>query len=165
MDIVSEFGDNQGFTVKLTSDKIFISAVGNEETLALRGVNGVGVYDDLEKYNEELEEFKKKTMSPKTRKYLSYTVYGFGVLTCLVGISSGDNPGSLIFGLLFFGGIGFAISKFKSKKKPPSLDSYFRIMLSGGDRKFKFDKSGDNAQNIAQFINKVEETLTAYNKA
>lgn len=164
MDIVSEFGDNQGFTVKLTSDKIFISAVGNEETLALRGVNGVGVYDDLEKYNKELEEFKKKTMSPKTRKYFSYAVYGFGVLYSIMFFSTPSFGGG-IFCLLFFGGIGFAISKFKSKKKPPSLDSYFRIMLSGGDRKFKFDKSGDNAKNIAQFINKVEETLTAYNKA
>ena len=47
MNVVSEFGDNQGFSVKLTEDKIFISAVGNEETLALRGVNGVGVYDDI----------------------------------------------------------------------------------------------------------------------
>jgi len=164
MDIVSEFGDNQGFTVKLTSDKIFISAVGNEETLALRGVNGVGVYDDLEKYNKELEEFKKKTMSPKRRKYISYAVYGYAVLFSIIFFSI-QSFGGGIFSLLFFGGIGFAISKYKSKKKPPSLDSYFRIMLSGGDRKFKFDKSGDNAQNIAQFINKVEETLTAYNKA
>lgn len=163
MDIVSEFGDNQGFTVKLTSDKIFISAVGNEETLALRGVNGVGVYDDLEKYNKELEEFKKKTMSPLRRKITAFSIIGFSVLMLLSILTSG-NTESLGIPVLF-AAVGFIVLKFKSKKKPPSLDSYFRIMLSGGDRKFKFDKSGDNAKNIAQFINKVEETLTAYNKA
>lgn len=163
MDIVSEFGDNQGFTVKLTSDKIFISAVGNEETLALRGVNGVGVYDDLEKYNEELEEFKKKTMSPLRRKITAYSIFGLSVFMLLPILTTGKTE-SLVT-VFLFAAVGFIVLKFKSKKKPPSLDSYFRIMLSGGDRKFKFDKSGDNAQNIAQFINKVEETLTAYNKA
>tara|TARA_B110000259_G_scaffold184069_1_gene230367 strand:+ start:75 stop:566 length:492 start_codon:yes stop_codon:yes gene_type:complete len=163
MDIVSEFGDNQGFTVKLTSDKIFISAVGNEETLALRGVNGVGVYDDLEKYNEELEEFKKKTMSPKRRKITAFSIIGLSVFMLIPILTTGVTDS---LGMVFMmAAAGFIVLKFKSKKKPPSLDSYFRIMLSGGDRKFKFDKSGDNAQNIAQFINKVEETLTAYNKA
>ncbi len=162
MDVVSEFSDNQGFTVKLTSDKIFISAVGNEETLALRGVNGVGVYDDLEKYNKELEEFKKKTMSPKRRKYTAFSIIGLGVFA-LIPVLSGETE-TLMLGLIL-AVVGFIVLKFKSKKKPPTLDSYFRIMLSGGDRKFIFDKSGDNAKNIAQFINKVEETLTAYNKA
>jgi len=163
MDIVSEFGDNQGFTVKLTSDKIFISAVGNEETLALRGVNGVGVYDDLEKYNEELKEFKKKTMSPKRRKITAFSIIGLSVFALIPILTTGNTE---TLGTVFMiAAVGFIVLKFKSKKKPPSLDSYFRIMLSGGDRKFKFDKSGDNAQNIAQFINKVEETLTAYNKA
>tara|TARA_B100000780_G_scaffold250380_1_gene196512 strand:+ start:722 stop:1213 length:492 start_codon:yes stop_codon:yes gene_type:complete len=163
MDIVSEFGDNQGFTVKLTNDKIFISAVGNEETLALRGVNGVGVYDDLEKYNKELEEFKKKTMSPLKRKITAFSIIGFAVLMGIPMLTTGNTePLGVVFVLA---ASGFIVLKFKSKKKPPSLDSYFRIMLSGGDRKFKFDKSGGNAQNIAQFINKVEETLTAYNKA
>lgn len=163
MDIVSEFGDNQGFTVKLTSDKIFISAVGNEETLALRGVNGVGVYDDLEKYNKELEEFKKKTMSPKRRKITAFSIIGLSVFALIPILTTGNTE---TLGMVFMiAAVGFIVLKFKSKKKPPSLDSYFRIMLSGGDRKFKFDKSGDNSQNIAQFINKVEETLTAYNKA
>lgn len=164
MDIVSEFGDNQGFTVKLTSDKIFISAVGNEETLALRGVNGVGVYDDLEKYNKELEEFKKKTMSPKRRKITAFSIIGLSVFALIPILTTGTTYSSLPM-VFMIAAVGFIVLKFKSKKKPPSLDSYFRIMLSGGDRKFKFDKSGDNAQNIAQFINKVEETLTAYNKA
>ena len=163
MNVVSEFGDNQGFSVKLTEDKIFISAVGNEETLALRGVNGVGVYDDIEKYNNELATYKKETMSPKKRKNLSIGTMVFGVIYAIWGISQGLEELAGVGAMFILG--GFLISKYKSKKQPPVLDSYFRIMLTGGDRKFKFDKSGDNAKNIAQFINKVEETLTAYNKA
>ncbi|MDB4010031.1 hypothetical protein N9484_03250 [Polaribacter sp.] len=163
MNVVSEFGDNQGFSVKLTEDKIFISAIGNEETLALRGVNGVGVYDDIEKYNKDLEEYNKKNMTPKKRKNLSIGVIVFGVMYAIFGISQGV---SQLVGLgVFFAICGVIISKYKSKKQPPALDSFFRIMLTGGDRKFKFDKSGNNAKSIAEFINKVEETLTAYNKA
>ena len=163
MNVVSEFGDNQGFSVKLTEDKIFISAVGNEETLALRGVNGVGVYDDIEKYNDELAIYKNKTMSPKKRKNTSIGTMVFGVLYAIWGISVGLKELAIVGAMFVLA--GYIISKYKSKKQPPALDSYFRIMLTGGDRKFKFDKSGDNAKNIAQFINKVEETLTAYNKA
>ena len=58
METIAEFNDDKGFNVKLTKDKIFITVIGNEETFALRGVNGVGLYDDLEKYNEELEKHK-----------------------------------------------------------------------------------------------------------
>ena len=37
-------------------------------------------------------------------------------------------------------------------------------MLSGGDREFQFDKKASNAGDVADFCNKVEDTLTAYNK-
>ena len=54
--------------------------------------------------------------------------------------------------------------KNKSNKLPkPVLDSYFKFMLSGADRKFKFNKSDDSSTKIADFINKIEDTLTAYN--
>ena len=54
MEIIAEFNDKKGFNVKLTKDKIFVSAIGQEETFALRSVNGVGLYYDIEKYNAEL---------------------------------------------------------------------------------------------------------------
>ena len=44
---IAEFNDNHGFNVKLTNEKIFIDAAGSSETIALRGLNGVGFYDDL----------------------------------------------------------------------------------------------------------------------
>jgi hypothetical protein len=102
-------------------------------------------------------------MSPKRRKITAFSIIGLSVFMLIPILTTGVTDS---LGMVFMmAAAGFIVLKFKSKKKPPSLDSYFRIMLSGGDRKFKFDKSGDNAQNIAQFINKVEETLTAYNKA
>ena len=58
MDKIAEFTDKNGFTVSLTTEKIFVSAVGQEETFALRSVSGVGLYDDINKYNTELEAYK-----------------------------------------------------------------------------------------------------------
>ena len=162
MELIAEFNDNQGLNVKLTKEKIFISATGNEETLALRGVNGVGVYDDIEKYNKEIEDFKKSSWTPKKRQIFSYSFIGLGILYFILGLTSGTAEG-FGGGIIFFA-VGIIVGKYKSKKKSPELDSYFRIILSGGDRKFKFNKTGDNAVNIAQFINKIEDTLTAYSK-
>jgi hypothetical protein len=102
-------------------------------------------------------------MTPKKRKNLSIGIMVFGVIYAIWGISQGLQELAVV-GASFVV-VGYIVSKYKSKVQPPALDSYFRIMLTGGDRKFKFDKSGDNAKSIAQFINKVEETLTAYNKA
>jgi len=48
METIAEFNDNHGFNVKLTNEKIFIDAAGSSETIALRGLNGVGLYDNLE---------------------------------------------------------------------------------------------------------------------
>ena len=65
METIAEFYDNEGLNVKLTKDKIYISATGNEETFALRGVNGVGIYDNIQKYNAEVEAVKRnKKMKP-----------------------------------------------------------------------------------------------------
>ena len=72
---------------------------------------------------------------------------------------------SLVLGIFWIAG-GVLLEKLVSfssnLKKEPVLDSYFRLMLSGGDRKFKFNKSDETSVKIADFINKVEDTLTAY---
>lgn len=161
MNVIAEFNDNKGFNVKLTEDKIYLTAVGNEETLALRGVNGVGVYDDLEKYNKELDAHKKKVGNPKTKKKVSKVCYVLAGLFFIIGIVGGGVENG-VAGLMLFAILGYVYSR-SSKIPAPTLDSYFSLMLTGGDRRFKFDKSNNNAKDIAEFINKVEETLTAYN--
>jgi|TARA_B110000091_G_scaffold212747_1_gene260200 hypothetical protein len=157
METIAEFNDNHGFNVKLTDEKIFIDAAGSSETIALRGLTGVGLYDDLEKYNKELEEYKKDQKGVKVGKWMLIVV---GVLALFGGF-----PDSIVPAIFMIAG-GVFLEKLVSfspkHKKEPILDSYFRLMLSGGDRKFKFNKSDESSVKIADFINKVEDTLTAY---
>lgn len=158
MKTLAEFNDAKGFNLKLTDDKVYVSAVGNEETFALRSVNGVGLYDNIEKYNEELEKFKKKYSKTKVKIF-----YGIAAVFFILGfLIPGDEGANVSVIGLIFGGYAFWMSK--QLKKEPKMDSYFRLMLSGGSREFKFDKSGNNAAQVADFINKVEDTLTAYDK-
>ena len=154
MEIIAEFNDNHGFNVKLTNEKIFIDAAGSSETIALRGLNGVGLYDDIEKYNNELETYKADGKGAEIFKWV------FLVLAGIILISGFPDT---IIPTIIVAGIAIGISKLlMSKKKEPILDSYFRLMLSGGDRKFPFHKSDETSVKIADFINKIEDTLTAY---
>lgn len=153
METIAEFNDNHGFNVKLTNDKIFIDSAGSSETIALRRLTGVGLYDDLEKYNKELEKYKKEKKGIKVVKWM------------LIVLGLYCTSFSLVLGIFWIAG-GVLLEKLVSfssnLKKEPVLDSYFRLMLSGGDRKFKFNKSDETSVKIADFINKVEDTLTAY---
>ena len=158
MEVIAEFNDNQGLNVKLTKEKIYISATGNEETFALRGVNGVGLYDNLEKYAKEEQEYNAKEKGLKTTK-IGLTV--IGVVSIIYGLYMGEvgTPSIIV-------GIGLIVwSFFKKNKIPkPVMDSYFKLMLGGSDRQFKFHKSNEASAEIADFVNKVEDTLTAYSK-
>jgi hypothetical protein len=159
MEKVAEFNDNNGFKVTLTTDKIYISAIGAEETFALRSVSGVGLYDNIEKYNMELEA--QKTEGDGAKLIIGIVGIIGGLLVAAGFTGSGAEIGIegaafLVFAVIYY----FA----KSDSSPPVLDSYFTLMLSGGDRRFPFNKSGNNAKQIAEFINKVEDTLTAYHK-
>ena len=162
MEKIAEFNDNNGFNVTLTSDKIYITAIGQEETFALRSVSGVGLYDDIKKYNQEIEAFEKKAKKSKTA----------GVSLIISGLLF--IAPALAFGLIALGtgllgvillSIGIYILNKNESAKKPVLDSFFNLMLSGGDRRFPFNKSAKNAKQIALFVNKVEDTLTAYIKA
>lgn len=159
MDIIAEFNDDKGFNVKLTKDKIFITAIGNEETFALRGVNGVGLYDDIEKYNKELEDQKKIN-----HKLNGNLMIFLGIIIGIYSIISFQDDSSTAITMIIEG-IALGVGGFfirKAKNQPPNLDSYFKLILSGGDRKFKFDKNDETSASIADFINKIEDTLTAY---
>ena len=153
MEVLAEFNDNQGFNVKLTKDKIYVTSLGNEETFALRGVNGVGLYDDIEKYDKEVGE-------QKNQKYLPAVLYALGGIFILLGIATqGPESGTQIFEGFVCALCGYLV-KFRSSKV--KMDSYFKLILSGTDRKFKFDKTDETSKAIADFVNKVEDTLTAY---
>ena len=97
MEVIAEFNDNKGLNVKLTKEKIYISATGNEETFALRGVNGVGLYDDLEKYAKEEQEYNGKEKGLKTSKISLIVI---GVASLFFGLYMGEHgTGSIIVGI------------------------------------------------------------------
>ena len=155
METIAEFNDNHGFNVKLTNEKIFIDATGSSETIALRGLTGVGLYDDLEKYNKELEEWK--TAADKNTKG-KWACWVLGGLAFISSISNGEEEG-MIFGAILFVA-GYVISKKQVEK--PILNSFFKLMITGRSREFPFHKSDETSVKIADFINKIEDTLTAY---
>ena len=162
MEKIAEFNDNNGFNVALTSDKIYITAIGQEETFALRSVSGVGLYDDIKKYNQELKAFEKKA---KESKNLAVFLIILGIFLIAPVLAIGlTTLGIGLLGVIVLS-IGIYILNKNESAKKPVLDSFFNLMLSGGDRKFPFNKSSKNAKQIALFVNKVEDTLTAYNKA
>lgn len=153
----ASFTDNHGFEVTLTDEKLYIKATGLQESFALRSISGCGTYDDIEKLNKEITEFKKK----KNSGVILAVIGGCLILLSLIMFTNEetrDGAGTLIViaGLLF---IPFFI---QNKKTEPELDSYFRIMLPGGDRKFIFRKTSVKSNDIADLINKLEKTLTAY---
>ena len=77
--------------------------------------------------------------------------YGYGSLMVFFG------P---LFGIIAF---LFGIVFITRSVKEPILDSKLKINLQGGEKVFAFNKTNENSSEIADFINKVEETLTSYN--
>jgi hypothetical protein len=159
MEVLAEFNDSKNFNLKLTKDKIYVSALGNEETFALRSVSGVGLYDDIDKYNSDLTKYKQ--LSSLTQAYITG---GIGVGAIIFAALMGSLTLTALFFVIFSIGVGGYYHIANSQIKP-KLDSYFRLMLSGADRKFKFDKSHKNSPKVADFINQIEETLTSYNQS
>jgi hypothetical protein len=157
--ILSQFtADN--LEIKLTSEKLFINTNTSNETFALRSVNGIGVVDLVDEYNKALTLWK----SQKGAGPVLYFFGGFFLLIALIGISKSPVLAMicLLFSALFFR-MGFVQSE-KSKNNEPKLMSAVRIMMSGGNRDFQFDKTGIKSGNIAEFVANVESTLTAYHK-
>lgn len=158
MEKKAEFTDDHGFAISLTEEKVYVTAVGSQETFALRSVNGIGTYDDVEKYAEELKKAEQEYKSNRV-------VFIFLVLVAIITGIFCFTEDFLAFGgvcILVGVGVGVWVLNQKEPKDTVKMDSYFRIMLSGGDRTFKFNKQASNASDIASFINAVEDTLTAY---
>ena len=89
---------------------------------------------------------------------------GFGVFMALMGLFmiAEGGIGSLVFGGIMVVGGYLWMQNIDSKK--PEMESVVRIMMSGGNRDFKFNKTGTNSNSIAEFVANVESTLTAYHK-
>lgn len=156
--ILSQFNADN-LDIKLTSEKLFINTAASSEAFALRSVNGIGVVDLVDDYNKALTAWKAVRLNQKI-------FLGTGIILGIMGLWSLQYSVGVGFVIIVFGGI-FAIPALIGMNKTnnePKLMSAVRIMMSGGNRDFQFDKSGIKSGNVAEFVAKVESTLTAYHK-
>jgi hypothetical protein len=151
--VLSQINVDQ-LSIKLTDEKLYINTATSNETFALRSINGIGVIDLVDEYNSTLTEWKKKSQAP-------YGFFGAGGVVVWFGIDE-SSQSALGFGLLLLV-IGYFLYKGVQSGKP-SLMSAVRIMMSGGNRDFKFDKANVTSGSIADFVAEVESTLSAYHK-
>jgi len=146
-----------GLEFKLTNDKLFITGATGTETFALRSVNGIGVIDHVDRYNESLSALK--TLSRGNQINGTLCVAG-GLVVAGFAFSKDIVIGGL-FGLGF---IGLGVYLFTRTVNKPELLSSVRIMLNGMNRDFEFNKRKVNSTDVANFVARVEDTLTAFHK-
>jgi hypothetical protein len=155
--IILEF-KTENLEIKLSSEKLFINTSISNETFALRSINGVGVVDLVEDYNKALTLWKKK-------KTGNTFLYFMGGLFAILGLLSFSWSSTFAFFLLGVSMIYFFIGyQNMNKNIEPKLLSAVRIIMGSGSRDFQFNKSDSKSRNIAEFVAKVESTLTAYYK-
>lgn len=156
--ILSQF-NAVNLEIKLTNEKLFINTTASSEAFALRSVNGIGVVDLVDDYNKSLTAWKTVRLTQKL-------FIGTGIFIGIMGLYSMQYSVGAGLGIIVFGSI-FAIPGLIGKNRTnnePKLLSAVRIMMSGGNRDFQFDKTGIKSGNVAEFVAKVESTLTAYHK-
>lgn len=153
--VVSNF-ESPEISIKLTDEKLYIKTLSSSETFALRSINGIGIVDLVDKYNQELIAYNAKKSAP-----IAY--YIFGGLFLVGGLANfAKDAGAAIMGVLI--GVGIIFWGSTKQGTEPNLQSAVRIMISGMNRDFEFDKAGSYTSQIAELVIKVEETLTAYHK-
>ena len=148
-----------GLEIKLTEDKLFINTSISNEAFALRSVDGIGIVDLVEQYNNCLWANQQQLKS-------SITPILGGITFILMGIFFGYQISQYAGIFIFIIGVlvlAWGISLRKGIVEP-TLKSSVRIMMSGGNRDFMFDKADTNSNSVAEFVAKVENTLTAFHK-
>jgi hypothetical protein len=161
---IAEFTDGKGCKVKLTSEKIYAKSFGLEETYALRSVDGAGVFDDQELFAREKLEAEKKSKSKKTWGTILMIFGGLGFFGGIMAVSENpDAMGGLVGSIAFFVFGIVLYNKSKEALDKVKLKSYIKIIISGSNKLFLFDKNAPGSAKVAEFLEKVEDTLTRYN--
>jgi hypothetical protein len=153
--------ETEGLSIKLTDEKLFINTATSMETFALRSIDGIGVIDLVDQLNAMLNIHKQE-------KNGRIALIVLGIMIIFIGFFFNS---LLDFGmnfLVFVSIIGLSISLIGfylvQALKKPTLKSAVRIVMSGGNRDFIFDKAHSNSMEVAEFVAKVEDTLTAFHK-
>ena len=152
---------DDGLEFNLTSDKLFITGATGTEAFALRSINGIGVVDLVDKFNADLTKFKKQNQGFKILLVISIVFLIVGLVN-LINPEQAENAPSIIA----IGIAGAALAFFQMKKVlEPQMMSVVRLMLNGMNRDFEFNKRKVNSTDVANFVARVEDTLTAFHKA
>lgn len=141
--------------IKLSDEKLFVNTFASNETFALRSINGLGVIDLLDAFNKKLTIWKIKRFIA----IISVFIAARNLHIIVFDDSIFKNTNIAFF--IFFLALGLYII---AKYRKPILMSAVRIMLNGGNRDFEFDKTGVDSEAVAEFVARVESTLTAYHK-
>ena len=148
--------------INLSDEKLFVNTFASNETFALRSVNGLGVIDLIDDFSKTLKRYKM------IRLVVTLIVSYFFIEAAadFNNDYDGNNASLVNIIFLFFCFCSpILIFKFYTILNPrPILMSAVRIMLNGGNRDFQFDKAGVDSEAIAEFVARVESTLTAYHK-
>jgi hypothetical protein len=153
----------EGLEIKLTEDKLFINTITSNEAFALRSIDGIGVIDLVEDFNKSMNLYKELNSKTKMGKIFAF----IGIAILFLALILFFNDSRFIGMFLGFPALVFIISGLSNMYKNlqiPTLKSAVRIMMSGGNRDFIFDKADTKSQNIAEFVANVENTLTAFHK-
>ena len=136
------------FNATLTNARLIITSLTSEENFPLRGISGVGIYDDVDKYANDVVKEKAKH-----RENVLRIAAGIGIVLLFICVS--QNEYSIGFVALI---IGFLISS--DKKSAVKLQTILLIMQHGGNRDFRFNKKDTSAAVVKKFVDQVNETLT-----
>jgi hypothetical protein len=149
--ILSQF-NLDSLDIKLTNEKLIINSPASSESFALRSLNGIGVIDLVDDYNKALTEHKKSAQT-------AYAIFALGVIFIISGFAGEES--NVLVALIGIGVIIFGFTLL-NKNEEPTLMSAVRLMMNGGNRDFQFDKTSTNSEEVAEFVAKVESTLTSY---
>ncbi len=153
--------ETEGLSIKLTDEKIFINTAISMETFALRSIDGIGVIDLVDQFNTELDKYKLE----KKGVISGMIIAGFFAFFGIIGVIIAGFLWLFFLPFLLICAILFIPLYLKYQKLiQPTLKSAVRIMMAGGNRDFMFDKAHSNSMEVAEFVAKVEDTLTAFHK-
>ena len=139
----------QEFTATLTTFRLVINSQISEENFPLRGISGIGVYDDVDKYARDLKVEKEKIKQTNTIIGLA-----IGLLIGLVLMKNGQ-----FFISLIAVSIGAATGSIIQTNTKTKVESILNIMQQGGSRQFRFYKNDSSAAEIKKLVDKVTDTL------
>jgi hypothetical protein len=159
--ILSEFSV-KNLSIKLTDEKLFINTPSATETFALRSLNGIGVIDLVEKYDKDMINYKIKSQDKKIKKITGII---FLIIGAILAYLMSALPILALIEFVVLVGVGLiTIISSNQELEEPKMISAVRIMLNSGNRDFEFNKSSKVSEDVAQFVAKVESTLSAFHK-